>query len=886
MLGTVLALTAATAAGGLFLGTIWRPWIGCAALALIVPLTGGLSRGSVIPVLRVSEALVLLVAAALAVQLLPRSSRLRFTGLDLVVVTFCLASTLIPASLVTLRVPDAELEDWRLVLSPLQFLLVYMVFSRSVLGERERRVVLNLIMLASLPIAAVAVAQYADLHSARAAINQLYPAPPLPSWDPVYRPTSLLGHYSALGAYGLLNFTIALALAALRHPGYPGWWLTVVMSANLASLLVAETYAPILALPVAGLAVVALLRRIPWRRLAFLPVAAVAGVAAFWPSVSGRLTEQELIGSAAGGLIPQTMQTRVDYWTGFFLPGWLRHGLWLGTGTILPPEVPRRLYSAVDNGYLAMGFRAGLLGLAIFLLLLITIAVVAYRSRASDDATWRAVGAVCFAAVASVVLLELTADYLSFTTVSQEFWMLVGLLAALGGAGQPVLAGSAIMLRRGRSLHRRVSELYASLLPDAAFLRSSAVVFAGFAMARLFGFLFSVAAARCLGRADYGRMAYVLALASVAGVLINSAPNGLSGFLVRAEGERSEQEARYTNWLAVIAGLLAISAAVTLPAAALLGLDARMLVGLAANLLGMAVLETYREVQRGLGGYALQAVHYGLANLLQLAAVVAAAWHGWQSPALFVIVYGLASPASLALVLAVRPLGLRVSRAALSPERLRDTFRFVRPLLLESAFYAVWFGGDLIMVERFLGPAEAGLYAAAKAMAAGLVLVPLVVQFVYLPRVARTKSAELADSLVRALALTAVMALPPAVALMALAPTLVGLLFGAGYGAAAAPLVVLACGMTAYSFRGALASLWVALGRPVVATVSCGAGVVALLIVGLSLIPVWGLMGAAAAFTAGAVVQVAVAGVVTVQGIAWAGHRYVAEAIESGSVRA
>jgi O-antigen/teichoic acid export membrane protein len=863
-----MLLTAAAVAAGLalLLLTAHRPATGCAVLAVGIPLTGGLARGAAVPLLRVSEALLLVAVAGLAVHVLARRRPLRFTGLDLAIAAFCLLTVLVPASVVVLERADAALDDWRTVVSPFQYLAVYLLFSRTVMGERDRRLVLQLTMAASLPMAAVAALQYSDLGGARALIDGLYPGPPRPSWDPVYRPTALLGHYSALGAYGLLNFTLAFALAAARHSGYRGWWLVTVMAANLGSLLLAETYAPIIALPVALVLAAAHARRVPWRHLLPLSAAAVAGAVLLLPTIGARLTEQQLTGPMSIGLgVPQTMQTRIDYWTGFFLPGYVRHGLWLGTGTLLPPEVPQPLAAAVDNGYLWMGFRAGLLGLALLALALGAIAAAGWAARRSDDPALRAVGATCLAAVVSVALLDLTSEYLTFTTVSQELWMLVGLLAAMLGAGQPLPEPAYVLLRP--PARRPSPAAVRRLLPERAFIRSSAVVFGGFGVARLLGFLFSVAAARVLLPADYGRMAYALAIAGVAAVLLNAAPTGLARFLVRAEGDPVEQEAWWTNWLAVVGVLLAISLGAGLLGGAAAGLDGWMLVGLAANLIGMAALETYRELQRGLGRFGLQALHYVAANLLQLLAILLAARLGWRSPSLFVVAYGVASPLALLAIVAVRPLGLRLRQASLSRERMLDVLRFVRPLLVESVCYAVWFGGDVILVGRLLGPAQAGVYAAAKAVSSGFVLVPLVISFVYLPRVARLADRHLLGSLLRVLALTALVALPPAIAVIAVAQPLVRLLFGAGYAAAAAPLAVLVAGMAVYGFRGALAGLWVGLGHPVVAAVSTASAVIALLAFGLPLIPRWGLTGAATAFAAGAVSQVLVAAAVTVRAL-------------------
>ncbi|MDR0358894.1 MAG: hypothetical protein LBJ87_05445, partial [bacterium] len=57
----------------------------------------------------------------------------------------------------------------------------------------------------------------------------------------------------------------------------------------------------------------------------------------------------------------------------------------------------------------------------------------------------------------------------------------------------------------GRAILRRV-------MLDRGLLRASAIVFGGVSFARLLAFLFYIAAARLLAPADYGLLAYALAV--------------------------------------------------------------------------------------------------------------------------------------------------------------------------------------------------------------------------------------------------------------------------------------------------------------------------------------------------------------------------------------
>ncbi len=445
----------------LWVFTVWRPAIGCALLVLGIPLTGGLARGSVIPLLRVNEALLLVVVSALLVRELPRRHRLTFTGLDVVVFAFCVGGVLVPWAVLSLQHADTTLDDWRSVLAPIQYLLVYLVFSRVAFLEGEVRLLLNLALLASLIVALVALAEVANVPGVRDVIANYYPplaTAPGTVTDTQLRPSSLLGHYSAVGAFGVINLALALALAAARPGGFNGVWLGLVMAFNAIAVVATQTLAPILVLPLAAGLVFLLLRRVPWQ-VGFAPIVLVAGLIPLWPSVQARIQEQLATGSpgpgVSGGSLPASLQVRVGYWQDFFLPSLLNHGPWLGTGTLIPSDVPGPLVQFVDNGYLWMGFRAGVAGILLMVVLLVSIAGVAWGLRTSRVALHRAIGATAFASVISFALMEFTSEYLTFTSVIQEFWMIVGLTAAAAARRQLSPRRYLALSGRGNELHRR-----------------------------------------------------------------------------------------------------------------------------------------------------------------------------------------------------------------------------------------------------------------------------------------------------------------------------------------------------------------------------------------------------------------------------------------------
>ena len=376
-----------------------------------------------------------------------------------------------------------------------------------------------------------------------------------------------------------------------------------------------------------------------------------------------------------------------------------------------------------------------------------------------------------------------------------------------------------------RRTHRRALVL----IPDVGLLRSSAVVLAGDSTARLLGFLFAVASARLLTPAGYGRIAYALAVAAIVSVLTVNAPFGLSRFLARHQGQPRMLDIYSTNWLVVIALMLGASLTLVIPVALVAGLGGAMLLALMANLLGTAVLQTYRESQKGLGRFWATSTFWALANLLELIAVLIAGALGWRSPALFLTIYGLSSVWALAVMASLAPTALHFVRSLVTRRQVAAIFRFTWPLILQGILYNIWVGADLILVQHFR-PGAVGNYAVAKTFVLALMVPPAAISTVLAPRMARLGAHAIRTYL--------------------LAATVV-------------PLLIL--GMVCYGLYLVLATSWAwGLGRPQIDPAATAVAMVVTVTLGLMLVPGAGLLGAAFAYTAGAVSQLVVIGGFTV----------------------
>ena len=852
--------------------TAWRPAVGFAILVLAVPLTAGLGRNTVVPIARTNELVTVLVALGLLLRYLPKKSRVAFTWLDLAVAAYCISGVIVPALVLFIGHEGAGFDVWRVVFAPAQYLLIYLVFSRSGLSGRSLTAIVNLTLVASVVVATVGLAQLADLPGVRAFIAGYFPMDGTGEAIcqlGVCRPDSLLEHWSAFGGYALMNFILALALVARRHPAFNPTWLGIVMAANAVAVLASQTQAVIIALILVTPLILWQSRRIP-RQLLIVAAALMLSVAVFWPEVSARI-EQQFSSIEVGGSSPTSLQTRFRFWDAYFLPVIADH-IWTGTGTVIPSEVPSQLDTFVDNEYLRLAFRAGLIGVAALVLMLVATGVAGWRSRGSPEPLTAALGAAALGYTVALTVMGATGEYLTYAGIAQQFWMIVGLFAGalmVQHQRRPLVATVIDLSRPERPAGSfpqaavLLGRLGTALAPERRFLRSSAIVLAGNSTARFLGLAFSVVAARLLLPSGYGVFAYALAVANIAALLVGQAQQGLSRALSRDRGDADEQSADFSNWLAFAVIVLGLSLVLAIPLSLVAGLRGWLLAGVAANLVGIAVLQFYREAQRGLERYGPMVLIYLLANVIQLVAVGGLALTRHRSPAGFLIAYGLSSLVALMPMQLLTPLKVRFARYHVSPARIRAIRRFVGPLFLQTAFFSIWISADLILVNRLMSSSAAGGYAAAKTAVNSLMLVSTAVTVPLAPRVASLPLAQVARYVRGLLRMTAVLTVPIVVILIAFAGPLVALVFGRGYARTAGPLPILSVGMGLYALYTVLEWTWIARGRPTVDALATGVGMLLTVATGVILVPRAGLVGAAIAFTIGAAAQLAVIGAIS-----------------------
>jgi O-antigen/teichoic acid export membrane protein len=396
-------------------------------------------------------------------------------------------------------------------------------------------------------------------------------------------------------------------------------------------------------------------------------------------------------------------------------------------------------------------------------------------------------------------------------------------------------------------------------------LRRSALLFGSIALTRILGFGFSVVTARALSPANFGVVTYALALANIASILLYNSPAGMARALARSPHDREEQNSIISNYLVIIALLLLASLLVAVPIGVVGRLEGLVLVGLLANLLGTAVLESYMELQRGRERFLTVAAFNVLSNLIQLLAVAAFLIAGVDQPGPYVLVFGLSAIVAALLIQPFSPLGIRFVRGRVNWDRLRESLRFVMPLVAETACFVVWSGADVVLLRAFTKLDAVGEYGAAKSLSNAVLLAGSAIGTALLPQAARLLPTQRGPYFRMLVMLVVSLTLPAILVIGLLAPWLLDWFFSPAYRSAAPALALLAAAMGLYGVGLTLEASWIAIGRPRLAAAGTAVAAVVTVLSAPLLIANAGMTGAALAVLLGSGGRLALLGIVTLR---------------------
>ncbi len=416
----------------LFVAVVLRPATGAYVLLATTPLLVGMDRGLVLPLLRPSEALVLLVGAALVARGIVRSvsgerPRARVTRIDVALAVVAFTSSVTPLLWMVARSRAISADDVLYALALWKFFGIYLVVRCSIRTEAQVRRCLWLSMGAGSVVALVAVLQALQLFGVPGLLAGYY----APFADEqalgINRGTSTLASSIATG--DVMAFNLAIAVGWLLRGGSRRGLLVAAAALFVVGGFASGQFSGVIALVVVLGALGLLTGQLGRIVRTALPVALVSGLA-MQPVVERRLSGFD---SAQG--LPASWLGRLENLRTFFWPELFSNfNFVLGvrpSARIPAPELWRQ-YVWIESGHTWLLWNGGIpLFVAFFVFLWTSLRVTARAARIRSDA----VGVAAIASFASLVVLAVLMVLDPHLTLRGSADLLFSLLALATTAG-------------------------------------------------------------------------------------------------------------------------------------------------------------------------------------------------------------------------------------------------------------------------------------------------------------------------------------------------------------------------------------------------------------------------------------------------------------------
>ena len=417
-----------------------RPAIAAYLLIFLTPLVVGVNAGSVVPLLRPNEALMVLLGAGIGLRWLaglrtgetgwPRPDRV-----DVALIALGVTSSVVPLAMMLVRQRPIGSEDLLYCIVIWKLLAEYVIV-RSVIKTREQVMrCLWLSMAAAAIVGVIGIAQSIGVPGVPGLVAKYTSTSSAEGMVSIGRGSSLLGLPAATADLAILNLGIAVAMIARGHPrrlllGGLGvlFAITVVAAAE---------FATVIGLILAVIVLMVLTRS---GRLAIYmaPVGLLGGVL-LWPVIEMRLSGFH---STAG--LPLSWVDRLYNLRNYFWPVLFSDHNWI-LGVQPSPRIATSSKAEgfiwIESGYTWLLWGGGIPLLVSYLAFAAAVIKksLAYARRA--DATG-IVATAMVAAVCSQVVLMVFDPHLTFRGSGDALFLLLGLIRKLPARRTPSAGGA------------------------------------------------------------------------------------------------------------------------------------------------------------------------------------------------------------------------------------------------------------------------------------------------------------------------------------------------------------------------------------------------------------------------------------------------------------
>lgn len=424
------------------LWAVANPTAGALAMVAVVPAISGFKRGLPIPGLRLSELLVVGFSTLVLVTA-DRSRWRRWQAFDWAALAYVLA-TFALGWLDTFGRGDAlTKDDWGQLVGPLQFFLLYRAVTIALPARGQRARAVDFLLLGSVPVALLTIAQSFRVPGVSSFLVTLTGEDfsDRLAWT-IARANGPFPHWTMLAGY-LFGIVVICVAVLMSDPERRRRQIaTAALALAAVSLVLTVTLAPMIGTVVATIALAAWYGR-STRVVVYLLVAMVALGIAFSPLLTQRTDDQftsQASSRTSHSVVPRTVSNRYEFWTEQYLPALT--GRWLtGYGPQLPPEVQ---WTSTESIYITMLMRGGLILLAAYAALMLSLGLLAARvGRSRERAAARlppdvdelhpieqALGRATLTMVVLLTVIQVIVPYFTTTGLPHVLWIAAAILMA------------------------------------------------------------------------------------------------------------------------------------------------------------------------------------------------------------------------------------------------------------------------------------------------------------------------------------------------------------------------------------------------------------------------------------------------------------------------
>jgi hypothetical protein len=418
----------------LCIAALSKPVLLCYIVIAAAALTSGMERGELIPLLRPNEAFLLLCAGIAFTTVLTRKSdkNINLHPFGLAIIFLVGGTMLIPAISYLLRRTPLTFQDILTFLAPLQYVLLFWLFTYLPANNLERRRIIQLMLFCGAIVAAIGLLQGARIGFVTDLLHKWYGSTHEMRAVDYGRVTSLMSAWNVLGIFLMVNLFIAWAFGISRPVDLGTGLIAFAIGICIACLILSGSFAGLIG-AVLGISILTfLLNGVNKRTIMLflvLLVVILSVIVFFKTLIDERLNQQ----FGYGGLVPQTLVYRFKIWQEIYWPAVQKNILW-GINPTIPTTYS---WQYIESQYLALLFSFGLIGLFAYLLWIgITVAWLIHRFR-QHHGLLKPVTAIAITTILVLSVAGFTNAVFTYSGTADYLWILLALVASNADVGVP-----------------------------------------------------------------------------------------------------------------------------------------------------------------------------------------------------------------------------------------------------------------------------------------------------------------------------------------------------------------------------------------------------------------------------------------------------------------